>query len=148
MNQAFMKVGAGIFAVTALVACGSDSTAPGINAAGSYTATTFMTTGPSGQNDQLLSGSTVHITLADNGKTSGQLHIPASASNPTVDADLTGTWTQHGMTVRFSIPAVDTFINDMPFTLTANGPSAWDLVGDMGFSGTRVQLTLSRVGAV
>ena len=148
MNQSFMKVSVGIIAATALVACGSDSTAPGVTAAGSYRATTFMTTGPSGQNNQLLSGSTVNITLASNGTTSGHLHLAASASNPTVDADLTGTWTQSGMTVEFSIPAVDTFINDMPFTLTANGASGWDLVGDKGFNGTRIQLTLSPTATI
>jgi hypothetical protein len=143
MNQAFMKRGVGIIAATLVLACGSDSTAPGVSAAGSYRATTFMTTGPSGQNNQLLSGSTVSITLASNGTTSGHLHLAASGSNPAVDADLTGTWTQNGTTVRFSIPAVDSFINAMAFTLTANSASGWDLVGDQGFSGTRIQLTLS-----
>jgi hypothetical protein len=53
------------------------------------------------------------------------------------------------MTVHISAPAVDTFISDMPFTLTANSANAWDLVGDQGFAGTRIQLTLSRTdGAI
>jgi hypothetical protein len=148
MKASAMKHGVGILAAALALACGSDSTAPGVSAAGSYTATTFITTGPSGQTNQLLAGSTAAITLANNGTTSGHLHLAASASNPVVDADLTGTWRQSGMTVRFTIPAIDSFINDMPFTVTANGASGWDLVGDQGFAGTRIQLTLSPGGGI
>jgi len=144
MQSSFVKIGAGLFAVAGLIACGGDTTSPGVSAAGSYAASTFITTGPSGITNQLVAGSTVVITLAANGTTSGHLHVVASASNPALDADLAGTWTQNGMTVHISAPAVDTFISDMPFTLTANAANAWDLVGDQGFAGTRIQLTLSR----
>jgi hypothetical protein len=34
----------------------------------------------------------------------------------------------------------------MPFTLTVDAADGWDLVGDKGFNGTRIQLTL-RQGA-
>lgn len=145
MRHSFMKIGAGLFALVALTACGSDtSTSPTISAAGSYTASSFITTGPSGITNQLLAGSTVAIVLSPNGITAGHLHVVASASNPAIDADLAGTWTQDGMTVHISAPAIDTFLNDMPFTLTANAADSWDLVGDQGFAGTRIQLTLKK----
>ena len=54
MELSFMKIGAGILAVAALTACGSDTTSPTVSAAGSYHASTFITTGPSGITDQLL----------------------------------------------------------------------------------------------
>jgi hypothetical protein len=147
MLFSFMKMGAGLLAVAGLTACGGDTTSPTLTAAGSYSATTFITTGPSGMTNQLLAGSTVNITLSTSGTTSGHLHLVASASNPAVDADLAGTWTQDGMTVHISAPAIDTFLNDMPFTLTANSASGWDLVGDQGFAGTRIQLTLKLLGS-
>ena len=147
MNQSFMKLSVGIIAATALVACGSDSTSPGVTAVGAYTAVQWVTTGGSGQTNQLVAGSTLKITLAGNGTTSGHLHIAASGGNPAFDADMAGTWTQDGMTVEFSQPA-DTFVRDMPFTLTANGGSSWDLVGDKTFAGTQIQLRLSQLGGI
>lgn len=145
MHLSFMKIGAGLFAVAALTACGSDTTSPAFDVAGSYTASSFTTTGASGITNQLLAGSTVAIALSTDGTTSGHMHVVASASNPAIDADLAGTWTLDGMTVHISAPAIDTFLNDMPFTLTANSAGSWDLVGDQGFAGTRIQLTLRRV---
>jgi hypothetical protein len=143
MQLSLMKMGAGILALAALTACGGDTTSPTVSAAGSYHASTFIITGPSGITNQLLAGSTVAVVLSPDRTTSGHLHVVASGNNPALDADLTGTWTQEGMTVHISAPAVDTFISDMPFTLTANSANSWDLVGDQGFLGTRIQLTLT-----
>jgi hypothetical protein len=139
-----MRIGAGFLAAGAVAACGgNDTTAPAVSPVGSYTATQFTTTGGSGQTDQLVNGSTFNITFALDGTTSGHLHIAASGGNPAFDADMAGTWTQDGMIVEISQPA-DTFVRDMPFTLTANGGSSWDLVGDKTFSGTEIRVTLSR----
>src|SRR3954465_6623273 len=147
MNQSLMKLSVGMIAATALLACGSDSTSPGVTAVGAYSASQWVTTGGSGQTNQLVAGSTLQITLAGNGTTSGHLHVAASGSNPAFDADMAGTWTQDGMTVEISQPA-DTFVRDMPFTLTANGGSSWDLVGDKTFAGTEIRITLSRLGEI
>ncbi|MFL5478176.1 MAG: hypothetical protein ACJ79X_04075, partial [Gemmatimonadaceae bacterium] len=110
--------------------------------AGSYTATEFVTTGGSGQRNELLAGSTVTMVLNANGTTSGHLHVAASGSSPALDADMAGTWTRTGNVVDFT-QAADTFVRDMAFTLETTG-SKWVLIGDQGFSGTRVQLTLTQ----
>jgi len=143
MKRSLTKMVAGLVTAAALLACGSDKTGPALNAAGSYTAFEFVTTGGSGMTNQLAIGSTLNLVLSSNGTTSGHLHLAASGGNPAFDADMTGTWTQDGMTVEISQPA-DTFVRDMPLTMTANGGATWDLVGDKTFSGTRIQLTLRR----
>jgi hypothetical protein len=147
MLHTSMRAGAALVAAATLAACGSDATSPGVSAAGTYSATRFVTTGGSGQTDQLLAGSTLNITLAGNGTTFGHLHLAATGGNPAFDADMAGTWSQDGMTVEIS-QAADTFVRDMPFTLTANGPASWDLVGDKTFSGTQIQITLSQLGDI
>jgi hypothetical protein len=132
-----------VFAALSVVGCGSDNPVqPTGNVAGSYHATQFVTTGSSGQTNQLLAGSTVSIDLLPDGTTTGHLHLAASAANPVLDADLAGTWTQSGNTVTFDQPS-DTFLRDIEFTVVPNGDS-WQLVGDHVFFGTRIQLTLSQ----
>ena len=122
--------------------CG-DSTSPAADmAVGNYTAVYFVSTGNSGQKDELLVGGTLTLNLNANGTTSGHLHMVAPGGGPDFDADMAGTWTRTGMTVDIDQPA-DTFVRDMPFTLTPNVGS-WDLVGNETFSGTNIQLTLSR----
>jgi hypothetical protein len=126
-----------------MVACGgSDSTSPSTNLAGSYTATQFVTTGSSGQTNQLQIGSTLVINLASNGTTTGHLHLAAQGGNPVFDYDMAGTWAQTGSTVAFSQTA-DTFVRNIPFTVVANG-SKWALEGTGSFSGASVQITLSQ----
>jgi hypothetical protein len=125
----------------ALVGCGSDSTGPAEPPIGSYTAIEFVTTGNSGQTNQLVIGGSLQMNLAANGTTSGHLHMAASGSNPVVDADMAGTWTLNGNVVDFTQTA-DTFVRDMVFILQPIATDTWDLVGDQGFSGTRIQLTL------
>ena len=144
MKRALVSIAACLGVVTAVTACGSDST--GVNDAlvGSYVATQFTTTGPSGQTNQLLAGSYLHIVLKDDGTTAGQLHIAASGGDPAFDADMAGTWKQEGMTVDITQNA-DTFVKDMSFTMVANGAEWWDLVGDSVFSGTRIQIRLSQL---
>jgi len=83
------------------------------------------------------------MVLSANGTTSGHLHVAASGSNPALDADMAGTWSRTGNVVTFSQNA-DTFVRDMAFTLDSNG-SQWMLIGDQGFSGTRVEVTLTQV---
>jgi hypothetical protein len=143
MKGSLMRLSPFFLVATAMMACGgSDSTSPSGNVAGSYTATQFVTTGSSGQTNQLLAGSTLVINLAGNGTTTGHLHLAAQGGNPVLDFDMTGTWSQTGTTVNFSQTA-DTFVRNIPFTVVANG-SKWALEGTGSFSGTAVQITLSQ----
>jgi hypothetical protein len=127
------------FAVSA-AACG-DSSAPTGLPVGNYTAIQFVTTGSSGQRDELAAGSTLTLNLASNGTTSGHLHVAASASNPVLDADMAGTWREDGNVVTVS-QAADTFVKDMPLTLSNDLVNGWILVGDKTFNSVRIQLTL------
>ena len=124
-----------------LLACGSDSTAPPQPPVGSYTAIEFVTTGNSGQTNQLVIGGSLNMTLAANGTTSGHLHLAASGGDPAFDADMAGTWTMTGNVVSFTQSA-DTFVRNMELTLQPIATNTWDLVGDQVFSGRRIQLTL------
>ena len=126
------------------LACGGDSTSPAPDiAVGNYTAVSFVTTGNSGQRNEILAGSTLVLNLNANGTTSGHLHFAASGGSPALDADMAGTWTRVGTTVEFNQTA-DTFVRDMQFELTPGLADGWDLVGDAGFSGTRIQITLKQ----
>ena len=137
-----MRTGPIFLGVAAIVACGGDSTSPSQpSVVGSYSAYQFVTVGGSGQTNQLLIGSTVQITLASDGTTSGHLHLAASGSQPAFDADLAGTWSQTGNVIDFT-QGVDNFVNDMLFTIQPIANNVWDLVGEDTFSGTHVKLTL------
>jgi len=140
MNQTALRIGVVLVTATAL-ACGSDTTEPRIALEGNYTATQWVTTGSSGQTNQLSVGSTLNITLNSNGTTTGHLHV---AGSPAFDADMAGTWAKSGNTVTFSQSA-DTFVRNMPFTVVPNGAN-WALVGDHTFSSpsVNVKLTLTR----
>ncbi len=142
MRSPVMKFLAPIAMIAAAAGCGSDSTGPQSSGfAGSYTAFQWVTTGGSGQTNQLIAGSTLQITLDDNGSTSGHMHVAASSGNPVADFDMAGTWTQSGNNINFAQTA-DTFVRNMVFTIQPIATGVWDLVGDQVFSGTRVQLTL------
>ena len=125
------------------LACGDSTSPPADIAVGSYTAVSFVTTGNSGQRNEILAGSTLVLNLNANGTTSGHLHIAASGGTPAFDADMAGTWVRAGTTVDITQSA-DTFVRDMPFELTPYPGGTWDLVGNAGFSGTQVQITLRR----
>ena len=132
--------------LVAAAGCGSDSMGPQSQSpslAGSYTAFEWVTTGGSGQTNQLIAGSTLQITLNGNGSTTGHMHIAASNGSPAAEFDLAGTWTQGANTVGFTQTA-DTFMNDMLFTVQLISTGVVDLVGDQVFSGTQVKLTLRR----
>jgi hypothetical protein len=146
MKHSLMKFAPLILGFAAMAACG-DSTDPPSPLVGSYTAVQFVTTGSSGQTNQILAGSTATITLAANHTTSGHLHVAASGSTPALDFDLTGSWTQIGNSVGFTQGA-DTFFNDLAFTAVAGGSGIFDLVGDGSFSGTAVHITLRQGVAI
>jgi hypothetical protein len=106
--------------------------------AGSYNATAFTTTSAGTTTNQLARGSTLTLVLSAQGAVAGTLFIPDDGVNGTVNAKMTGTWTLNGSTVTFTQSA-DTFVRNMTFT-SGNGT----LVGDQTFSGTRIQVTLTR----
>lgn len=145
MRPAFRKSRAMLLlGLPALLLGCEDSTSPsGNSAAGDYTAIYFVTTGSSGQRNEIQAGSTLVLNLNANGTTSGHLHIAASTGSAAFDADMAGTWTQTGTTVDISQSA-DTFVRDMPFELAPDPVGGWDLVGDHVFSGTLFQVTLRR----
>ena len=140
MPRFFFKSTLLLAVAVSAAACG-DSNAPTGVPAGNYTAILFRTTGASGQRDELAAGSTISLNLASNGTTSGHLHVAPSASNPVLDADMAGTWREDGSVVTVSQGA-DTFVKDMPFTLSNDPVNGWILVGDKSFNSVRIQLTL------
>ena len=71
-----------------LVGCGSESTAPQSAVVGTYNAFQWVTTGGSGQTNQLTIGSTLQITLNADGSTSGHMHVAASNGAPAADFGL------------------------------------------------------------
>lgn len=144
MKIHFVKSLSTAFGLAVMVACGgNDSTSPHSTIAGNYTAFQWVTTGGSGQTNQLTAGSTLQITLNDNGSTTGHMHTAASNGAPAADFDLSGTWDLNGNLVQFT-QAADTFLNDMVFSATLVGTGVVDLVGNQNFSGTQIQLTLRR----
>jgi hypothetical protein len=130
-----------LLGIAAMMAC-SDLTSSGTTEA-SYTAIIFFTTDSTGPTNQLSLGSSLQITLASNGTTSGHLHLAASGGQPVLDADMAGTWSQSGDAIDFTQTA-DTFVRDMTFTAQKISTSVSALVGDETFSGTRINLTLAR----
>ncbi|MGI8400054.1 MAG: hypothetical protein ACR2NS_00425 [Gemmatimonadaceae bacterium] len=127
-----------------IAACGS-STSPATDPpAGSYTATSFMTSGTGGQRNELLAGGSLQLNLNPDHTTTGHLHVAASSSSPVLDADMAGTWTVNGNVVTISQTA-DTFVRDMQFTLSLDPATGYVLVGNRIFSGTQIQVTLSRI---
>jgi hypothetical protein len=143
MKFSIMRLMAAGSLAAGVAACGSDSTAPQSSLVGSYTAVQWVTTGGSGQTNQLVAGSTLQIALSSNGTTSGHMHIAASGGSPVSDFDMAGTWERSGNSVDFSQNA-DSFVRDMTFAMQPVANNAWDLVGDHTFSGTRIQITLRR----
>lgn len=129
--------------VLAAAACGSDTTEPQKALVGSYTASQWVTTGGGGQTNQLLAGSTLTLTLANDGSTSGRLHLAASGGSPALDADMAGTWSESNNKVRISQSA-NTFVRNLTFDVVPNG-SKWSLTADQVVSDTRIQITLDQL---
>ena len=143
-----------LLATAPLLTCCGNSTAPQPPAsqlvAGSYVAEqsgagapaygtlTFTTTTGGAATDQLARGARVQLALAPGGTTTGRLLVPGEGATAGLDADLAGTWTLSGTTVRVQ-HAADTFLRDMPLTTSGDR-----LTGDATFSGVRVRLILQR----
>lgn len=123
--------------------CGGSDEPASTPLAGSYVATTFLTTGSSGQRNEIAAGSTLTLNLAANGTTTGHLHVAASGSNPVLDADMAGTWSASGNIIDIA-QAADTFVRDMLFTWGTNIQGIATLTGDQVFNGTRIQILLTR----
>jgi hypothetical protein len=128
-----------------LGACGGDgesSFSPTVaNIAGSYVALSFTVTSSVGTTDLLALGSTVTVTLAADGTTTGRLFVPGGAEGGgNLDEDLAGTWTLAGTTVTFSQTA-DTFLRDVPFTATRD-----QLTSEGVFQGQTIRLVLGKSG--
>jgi hypothetical protein len=144
MSQLLQK-SAALFALTiSLAACGSDSTSPSTDPpAGNYNAITFVTTGSAGQRDELAAGGSLQLELKPDHTSAGHLHIAASSNSPVFDADMAGTWTASGNVVTVS-QAADTFVRNMPLTLSLDPVNGYVLTGEKSFSSTLIQLTLKR----
>ena len=140
MSRLFLKSTVLLAFAVSAAAC-SDSNSPTGVPVGNYTAIQFVTTGSSGQRDELAAGGTLTLNLSSNGTTSGHLHVAASASSPVFDADMAGTWSENGSVVTVSQTA-DTFVRNMPLTLSNDPVNGWILVGDKSFNSVRIQITL------
>lgn len=105
---AFLPALAAAFAA----ACG-DGPTESFTVAGAYSATTFRVTPTGGLPvDVLAAGGSLALEIRADRTTAGTLVIPASVTGgPTLTADLAGTATQNGGTVRFQQSA-DTFVRD------------------------------------
>jgi hypothetical protein len=126
----------------ALAACDDDDGQPvqPLQITGNYTATTFTITTAGATRDVIADGGSISITLNGAGLTDGQLLIPPAPGQGVVVANLTGSWSLAGTTVRFD-HANDTFLKQMPFEFTGSA-----LVGDRTLSDRRYQVTLTRAG--
>ena len=127
----------------ALGSCGGEDTfSPTMEAvAGSYTASSLTLVSSVGTTDLLALGSTVDITLAANGTTSGRLFVPGGDDDGgDLDVDLAGTWALSGSNVTFNQTG-DSFIRDVEFTA---GPD--QLNGEGEFSGAIIRLVLGKAG--
>jgi hypothetical protein len=133
-----------IIALTLALALGScggeDSFSPTVETvAGSYTASSLTLSSSVGTTDLLALGSTVAITLATNGTTTGRLFVPGGADDGSdLDVDLAGTWTLSGSIVTFNQTG-DSFIPEVEFTA---GPN--QLNGEGMFSGAIIRLVLAK----
>jgi hypothetical protein len=106
--------------------------------AGTYTATTLLTTTGGVTTNQLAAGATITLILGADGTTSGRIFVPASTT-PQLDEPLTGTWTFFNATDIDIASNTDTFLRDMVFTATGSA-----LIGDQTFGATRIQVVLTK----
>jgi hypothetical protein len=131
-----------------VLACGGSDEPSATPIAGAYVATFFQTTGSSGQRDEIAAGSTLTITLAANGTTTGHLHVAASGSNSVLDADMAGTWTATENHIITFTQAADTFVRNMEYTWSTDIQGMSTLAAEKAFSGTLVRITLTRGGVI
>ncbi len=125
-----------------VLACGSDGTpfVPTVEVvAGSYVAARFETVQNGVTVNQLARGSSLQLTLAEDGTTTGRLFVPGGDDDGSdLDRDLTGTWTLAGSIVTL-VQEADTFLRDMPLTA-----SAGRLTGEQTFASGTVRLRLDK----
>lgn len=95
--------------VTPQAVAGSYVAARGSTGAPAYGTLTFTTTANGATADQLARGAQVQLALAPGGATTGRLVVPNDEANAGIDADLAGTWTLSGTTLRLQ-HAADTFL--------------------------------------
>lgn len=138
------RIAAGLLVVLSLAAC-SDSTEPADSVAGSYTATRAIVTDAGNPTDALAVGVTLHLTLAENGTTSGSIHIPGvlTDSGDPEDQTLDGTWTLNdaGTQVNFDFTDVNDFaFEDTPWTVDGNTLKFSSSSGD----GDSMEITLTK----
>jgi len=135
-----VKPTASLLAVAAIVGC-SDAFKPTTeNVLGDYSVRTFQTTDTSGTIDWVQRGGTMIISLGPFGVTTGRVFLPGAADGGgDFDQLLLGDWTLTGSTITFDMPAVDTFVRDMPWTVSKNA-----LSGDHTFARTRIRVVLVR----
>lgn len=117
--------------VMVLAGCGNDSTGPtNASVAGPYVASVFTVRQGSGPTVDLLArGASIDVTLSASGGVTGQLVVPGTPEFGTgLTADLAGTYTISGNTLRFSQSA-DTFIRDIDWTI---GDNVLTASGDAG----------------
>ncbi len=130
-------------AVAALpVACMHDAFTPNLNnVAGDYHLQSLVLTDLGGPRDWVALGTSLTISLAPNGTTSGRLVMPGGGlGGADVDVDMAGTWTLAVATVEFN-PSFDTLLRDVTFIADENR-----LIGDhaYGSSGVSVRIVLTK----
>lgn len=142
LRRRFAHLRSTLLAAAAAVplACGSDPVEPAIaELAGAYATIEFTVTEGGATANLRQQGATLELVLAADRSVTGRLFIPDGDENGgDLDASMAGTWTVQGDVVRFQQTA-DTFVRDMPFTVTEVG-----LRGDATFGGARVVVALQR----
>lgn len=135
-----MRLTLSLLTAAAVVAC-SDAFKPTTeNVLGDYTVQTFQTTDAAGTIDWVQRGGILTITLGPLGVATEHLFLPGAAEGGgDVDGILIGEWTLSGNTITFGMPAIDTFVRDMPWTVSEN-----KLSGDHTFGDTRIRVVLAK----
>jgi hypothetical protein len=121
-----------------LTSCGDDDAfSPTVeNVSGSYSASSFTVTSPSGPVDLLATGASVQVTLTSDGATTGRLLLPGDDIEGDHDEDLIGTWTLEGDTVTIS-PRGPSVLRFAEFTAAPDR-----LTGERILSGDTLRLVL------
>ena len=130
-------------AAAALLACSDSFNPTSENMVGDYTLQSLTTTDTSGTTDWVAAGSTLTISLAANGTTTGNLFIPgAGVGGGDFNADMAGAWSLSGDVITFSQTA-DTFVRDMDFS-AGQGRLSGDQTFSFNTVATRVRIVLAK----
>ncbi len=136
MNQISRLLAVAVAALPA--ACTHDSFTPNLTSvAGDYHLQSLTVTDLGGPRDWVALGTTLTISLAPNGTTSGRLFMPGGGlGGADVDVNMEGTWTLAVATVEFS-PTYDTLLRDVTFIASENR-----LIGDHAYGGSGVSVRI------